>query len=52
MEQSKTIDTIAAKAPTKEDLKPYQPFGIPMLKLLFGLTVLSLAATAIYEYLL
>lgn len=31
------------------DLKPYQPFGIPLLKLLFGLTVISLFITATYE---
>jgi len=32
------------------DLKPYQPYGIPMLKLFGGLVVLSLVATALYEY--
>lgn len=33
-------------------LKPYQPFGIPLLKLLFGITLVSLAITAFYEFLL
>lgn len=31
------------------DLKPFQPFGIPMLKLLGGLAVLSLLLVALYE---
>jgi len=31
------------------DLKPYEPFGVPLLKFLFGLTVLSLVLTAAYE---
>lgn len=32
------------------DLKPYQPFGVPLLKILFGLTLLSLVLTATYEF--
>ena len=32
------------------NLKPYQPYGIPMLKFLFGLTLISLAVTALYEF--
>lgn len=35
---------------TDENLKPYQPFGIPMMWFLFGLTGLSLLVTAIYKY--
>lgn len=34
------------------DLKPYQPYGIPMLKFLFGLTLISLTVTALYEFIL
>lgn len=34
------------------DLKPYQPMGIPLLKLLGGIAVFSFLATAIYEYFL
>lgn len=33
------------------DLKPYQPYGIPLLKLLAGLAILSLVVTALYEIL-
>jgi hypothetical protein len=33
------------------DLKPYQPYGIPLLKLLAGLAIISLIATALYEIL-
>uniref|UniRef100_A0A0Q9YGU3 Uncharacterized protein n=1 Tax=Candidatus Berkiella cookevillensis TaxID=437022 RepID=A0A0Q9YGU3_9GAMM len=32
------------------ELKPYQPYGIPMLKFLFGLTLISLVITALYEF--
>ncbi|MBS0289799.1 MAG: hypothetical protein JSS07_07180 [Proteobacteria bacterium] len=31
------------------NLKPYQPFGIPLLAILFGLALFSLALTALYE---
>ena len=31
-------------------LKPYQPYGIPLLKFLFGIVVITLAITGIYEY--
>lgn len=31
------------------DLERYQPFGIPMLKLMFILISLSMVATAAYE---
>jgi hypothetical protein len=35
------------------DLRPYFVFGkLPLLKLLFGLTALSLIAVAIYEFIL
>ncbi|MFO1259029.1 MAG: hypothetical protein U1E78_11555 [Gammaproteobacteria bacterium] len=39
---------------TKKELVPvaleqYQPFGIPMLKLMFLIMSLSLVATALYE---
>lgn len=34
------------------ELKQYQPYGIPMLKFLFGLTLISLAITAVYEFVL
>lgn len=35
---------------TEFELKPYQPYGIPMLKFLFGLTLISLVVTALYEF--
>lgn len=31
------------------DLKPYQPFGIPILKLMGSFVLLSLAMVAVYE---
>ena len=34
------------------DLKPYQPFGIPILKLMASLIALSMAMVVVYEYLL
>ncbi len=32
------------------NLKPYQPFGIPILKLMGGIALLSFLATGLYEY--
>lgn len=31
------------------DLKPYQPYGIPMLKLLGGIAVISICLVIVYE---
>jgi len=35
-----------------KDFKSYQPYNTPMLKLLFTLTLASIAATALYEFIL
>ena len=32
------------------DLKHYQPFGIPIIKLMSSIALLALIATALYEY--
>jgi hypothetical protein len=45
MQQKKQMNTV-----NDIDLKPYQPFGIPLLKLLFGIAVISLFVTATYEF--
>lgn len=34
------------------DLTPYQPFGIPILKALAGIVLLSIAMVLIYEFVL
>jgi hypothetical protein len=34
------------------DLSPYYPYGIPILKLLGGLVLISLAMVGIYEFVL
>lgn len=34
------------------DIKNCQSYGIPMLKFLFTVTVITLAASAVYEFLL
>lgn len=34
------------------DIKNCQSYGVPMLKFLFSITLITLAATAIYEFIL
>lgn len=41
--------------PTTDDksdaaLKPFQPYGIPMLAFLFGIAAIAMIITGLYEY--
>ena len=38
--------------PKGQSLKPYHPFGVPLLGFLAALTLLALVVTALYEYVL